>query len=344
MPGTHPIRRGPPRCRCRGACRRPGRSPARRPPGVPPPTSPRAAPRRRRSPPANSADAVARPGSRRRAIGNGRPRPSCSRTSAVASDARSSATIEPRTATDSAGMSPPTRTTVGERATASPPSSPASGPSNATASWTSVTSVGRAGFAPGAATTMISVAIGRTASMAWWTSGRPSTGSASLSRPNLRDRPPARTMTLIPSVVIRPAGRRSGTGHVPRVRPAQDPSAVEVGEDGHDVLAAGARRVAEGRRGQRCARRHRQRLGLQRPIGRARIGQVRLEDEDPARPVERADAVGRAAGGVRGLAERRWRCHRERPLEPVHRRRQGRVRLAGPPVRSPAAERRGRRG
>ena len=48
-----------------------------------------------------------------------------------------------------------------------------------------------------------------------------------------------------------PAGR-SGTGHVPRVRPAQDPSAVEVGEDGHDVLAAGARRVAEGGRGQRC--------------------------------------------------------------------------------------------
>ena len=31
-------------------------------------------------------------------------------------------------------------------------------------------------------------------------------------------------------------------------------------------------------------------------IGRARIGEVGLEDDDPARPLERADAVGRAAG------------------------------------------------
>ena len=96
--GTVRFRPDPPRCRCRAASRRPDREPARPPPGAPPPTAHRPAPRRRRSPPAISADPVASPGSRRRAIGNGRPRPPCSRTTRVCvRRSVSSATIDRRT-------------------------------------------------------------------------------------------------------------------------------------------------------------------------------------------------------------------------------------------------------
>ena len=99
---------------------------------------------RRRSPPASSAVAVARPGSRRRAIGSGRPRPSCSRTSA-----RRVGREEQRDhrAEDGDRRAPACRHRR-RRPSASarrrvPASSPASGPSNATASWTSITSVGQ---------------------------------------------------------------------------------------------------------------------------------------------------------------------------------------------------------
>ena len=95
----------------------------------------------------------------------------------------------------------------------------------------------------------------RTASTACSSIGRPSIGSASLSRPNRDDRPPARTHGRDRARSSTDGGGCLRARHVPVGRPPQDRPPVEVLEDRHDVLAARAGRVAErGRRQRRAAR------------------------------------------------------------------------------------------
>ena len=98
-----------------------------------------------------------------------------------------------------------------------PAATPASGPSNACASCTTRTPAGTAGAAPGATTTRTSVVTRRAASIAWASSGRPSSGSASLSRPNRDERPPARTITATVSVAVI-GGLRPRPVRCPRTR------------------------------------------------------------------------------------------------------------------------------
>ena len=109
------------------------------------------------------AAALASPGSRRSTIGNGRPRPSCSSTTAPASDVTSTATIDARTAGESVGMSPPTTTTIGAPAAASPREQPGQRPLERDRVVDEDDVVrGSAGISPGAAATTISDVIGRT--------------------------------------------------------------------------------------------------------------------------------------------------------------------------------------
>ena len=136
------------------------------------------------------------------------------------------------------------------------------------------------------------------------------------------------------AAVAQPAVGRSRAG-VPSSRPvvatrgargprtcpaacAQDAAAVEVLEQGHDVLAARAGRVAQGRRRQRAgsARSDGERLEL--AVRRAGPGEVGLDPNDPPGRLEGPDALGRAAGA--GARPRR---------EPAGRRPTGRLR-AGP--------------
>ena len=108
--------------------------------------------------------------------------------------------IASRTAETRAGMSPPTR----GRAARSPRESGQQadqGPSNGVGSWTD-RSRPAAPVASGHATTSLG-RDERTASIAWSSSGRPSIGSASLSRPNRLDRPPARTIPVTAGMVVR---------------------------------------------------------------------------------------------------------------------------------------------
>ena len=72
------------------------------------------------------------------------------------------------------------------------------------------------------------------------------------------------------------------------------------------------------------------------PIGRRGVGEVRLEDDDPAAPLERADAGRRAAGGAGGVGERRAaRRRRARArADPSRRRGLGRARRRPAAVRA----------
>ena len=98
----------------------------------------------------------------------------------------------------------------------------------------------------------------------------------------------------------------------------------------HHVLAARAGRVAEGGRRERCASAAIARARADEVAVRRRgLGEVRLEDDDPARPLERADARGRATGGARRVGKRRRRGDGEGRLEPIHGGRQRRVRGRG---------------
>ena len=191
---------------------------------------------------------------------------------------------------------------------------PASGPSNAASSWTRRTPSGRGGTTSGGATTITSVA----------TVGHGFDGV-------VEQRPAVDRLGELVAAEPRRAtageddpahGRQRGRGHVPPRAPAgargpgtwpagvrrRIAAPVEVLEDRHDVLAARAGRVAERRRGERrvpasasaCAARSRY-------VGH-RVGQVRLEDDDPAAALELADrrpagsrqraAASRSGGGA----------------------------------------------
>ena len=65
------------------------------------------------------------------------------------------------------------------------------------------------------------------------------------------------------------------------------------------------------------------------PIGRCRVGEIRLEDDDPAAALEFADTGRRTGRRSRSRGEGRRRRDRQRSLEAVHRGQQGRVRRGG---------------
>ena len=90
-------------------------------------------------------------------------------------------------------------------------------------------------------------------------------------------------------------------------------------------------RVAVGGRRQRLARGHREGPRGEVAVGRHRVGEVGLEDDDPGRALQRADALGRAAGGAGRVRERRRGRHGEQRLEAIHRRGEGRVRRSARP-------------
>ena len=189
---------------------------------------------------------------------------------------------------------------------------------------------GRRGVAPGAATTRISSANGRTASIAWSSSGRPSIGSASLSRPNRLDRPPARTIAVtrsrghgglpatIPAAALGPGRWPSG---VRRRTPRRSRSA-RIAITYLRLVPVASRRAA-GR--QRSASGGVEGRSRDLAIGRGGVGEVGLEDDDPALALELADPVGRAAGAARGLGQRRRGGDRQRAFEPVHRGAEARI-------------------
>ena len=178
-------------------------------------------------------------------------------------------------------------------------------------------------------TTQTSAASRRTASIAWSSKGRPSTGSASLSRPNRDERPPARTMTATDSWVViggpTPVAAR-GPGTWPAAVRRRIPRRSRSSRMAITYLrlVPVASRKAAGVSGRRAG--HRGRARREIPIGRGRVGEVRLEDDDPTAPLEFPDAGRRTGRRPGGLGEGRRRRDRQRALEAVHRSQQGRIR------------------
>ena len=223
------------------------------------------------------------------------------------------------TAGTSDGMSPPTTSTTSASVAARPASTPASGPSKARASSTRRAPAGIGAVAPGATTTSTSSTTPATAPTARSSIGTPSTGSASLSRPKRDDRPPAST---IAAVVIgsRPRRRAAarGPGRCPsgvrrRIPRRSRSSRIAMT---YRRLVPVASRSAAGVSG--AAVRERERLGRQRRVGAGGVGERRLEDDDPAVALERADPLGRAPGGAGRVGEGRRRDDGERRLEAIH--------------------------
>ena len=116
------------------------------------------------------------------------------------------------------------------------------------------------------------------------------------------------------SLVIGRRRSEPGPRDMAGVGPAQDPASIELGKDGHDVLAARAGRVAEGGRRERLASRQGQRPAFERPIGRGGVGEVWLQHDDAPGPLELADR--RPAGMPRIAPPRSARGERRRPAPP----------------------------
>ena len=335
------------RCRCRGASRPSGSS---RAPGR---LGDHVADQRldERAQPALAVD----PGVDRRPRGQargGRPSaagaggPSCSRT--TTSNPSRPSTIDSRTATTRSGMSPPTMTHDRLRARPrAPRARRRAGPRTATGSWTTRTS---SGHVRGRVRGADHDDLGR--------DGPDGVDGVAEQRPAVD-----RLGELVAPEPARPAAgedhdrdararsRGARPGHVTVRRPAQDRPPVEVGQDRHDVLAAGPRRVAQGGRRQRCRAGHRQGRGGEVAVRGRRVGEVGLEDDDPAAAFQLADPGRRAGGGSGGFGQARRGRDRERalrggpsprPAPDPARRRAAPSRAGGPTRRRVRGGRRGR--
>ena len=85
-----------------------------------------------------------------------------------------------------------------------------------------------------------------------------------------------------------------------------------------------ASRKAAGVSGSRAAR---SRAGRDEVVvGRAGVGEIRFEDDDPTLPLEGADTIGRAPGRACRRRQRRRCRDREGGLESIHRGDEGRIR------------------
>jgi hypothetical protein len=106
---------------------------------------------------------------------------------------------------------------------------------------------------------------------------------------------------------------------VTRACASEDLAPIEIGQDCHDVLATRAGGIAQGGRRQRGALRQAEREGLELVVRRGGVGEVVIEDHDPAGAFELADPVGRTPGRAGGLAQGRRRGRGEDTLESLHR-------------------------
>ena len=217
-------------------------------------------------------------------------------------------------------MSPPTTRTIGSRAAAKPGRDPASGPSKATGSWTSRHAGGEVRGGVRARRRRGSRSRpGVTPSMACRGGSGHRSRSASLSRPKRLDRPPARTrpvtrravMARSPAIVrpVGPGRGRPGFGAGSR---------AGRGPPGSPSRTCGScRSRREGRRGERRGRGEPERGRGDLVVCGRRVGEVGVEHDDPAGPLELADPrpVGQpaalaasASGGGAATAERRSRA------------------------------------
>ena len=105
----------------------------------------------------------------------------------------------------------------------------------------------------------------------------------------------------------------------------QDRPAIEVLEDRHDVLAARAGGITQGRWGERLARRQGQRPSDERAVRGHGVGEVGFQDDDAAAPLEFSQAGRWALRRPRRGGQRRRRRDGEGSLETVHRRQERRI-------------------